>query len=304
MRATLFAITVFCTLGIAPADVGEPPAEAAMRARLAELERENQMLRQQWGQATMELDRVRTQLQAMRERVLELEAQRVDAPPPPPAEVAPPTEAPAAEATAVDAQQIAHLEAELARVRRQNRELQTQRDQLTELAGVASEGERVAGVDARLTTERAGGEVVVRTTTERLRMTRGTRADHLLSLAYVYDDGDRPTESTPVTAFIQAVFSGGLYGRVSDVVFTLGDGDELVVPITNYSLNPRSAGAAGKRRTDKSDETLTLRFSPEAMRAMAGAVSATGRMGHVEFELDRDALALFRAVQRRIEMGL
>jgi hypothetical protein len=179
-----------------------------------------------------------------------------------------------------------------------------QNEHLTELAGVTPEGERVASAEARITTETADGETFVRSQPVKLRMLSGSRADHYLTLAYSYPAGEKPGPSTPLTGYLQTAFSGSLYSHADALVITL-DGDRTVsLPVTDYDRNHRQTGVAGKRRLDKSDETVTFLVTPEALAQLAAATTATGRIGDAAFEISREQLALFLAMQKRLEMGL
>ena len=133
---------------------------------------------------------------------------------------------------------------------------------------------------------------------------RRSRADHYLSLTYTTSTPAPGSAHTagPVTGHLQTRYSGGVHAG-KDLVFVL-DGEAMPVAVTGYRVTGRQTGVAGKRRTDKSDEHLSFTLTPEQLRRVARAVDAEGRLGNVTFRLSRDDIAMFTAVQARIEKGL
>lgn len=278
---------------------------AELERRISDLERENGVLRTQWGQATMELDRLRAEnrrLKAQAPDTTSAPASQVDS-------VAAPAAEDVAKPQAADADgdaRVAELEAEVARLRRQNEDLRGEKEQLTELAGVTAEGERVASQEARITSayDESTGMTTVRTQPERLVLRQGSHADHYLSLAYEYPGQKMASPPRDVLMFIQAAFSGGVYRGESTLELTLDNQETLSLPIRSYDVAHRQVGIGAKKRVNKGDETLTFALDAEALRKLARSTTASGRIGRVRFDLSRDTLAMFKAVQKRLEMGI
>src|SRR5690606_15895440 len=132
---------------------------------------QNALLRAQWGQATMEINRLRAQLETLRGG----------------AGVAGGTPQPAADTPRATPGTATAAAAN--RLREENEDLRRRNRELTALAGLGPQDERVATQAARINSafNKRTGRTVVRTQQERLHMTAGSRADHFLSLAYSYE---------------------------------------------------------------------------------------------------------------------
>ncbi len=196
------------------------------------------------------------------------------------------------------------LRAELAGLRISNEDLAVQTRELTELAGLTPAGDRVESAASRFTStfDPETGRTIVRTGIEALKVTRGSAADHRLSLAYSYE-GEQMLESPRIISmFIQAKFSGGVYRGQYTITLDI-DGETVEVPITDYDSVTRRIRVAGKRWMRKDDETLTIEIDAELLRRLARAIQVKITAGPVELELTRDQTALFRAVRKRIELG-
>jgi hypothetical protein len=200
--------------------------------------------------------------------------------------------------------QTGRLRADLAELGRKNEDLSVQTRELTELAGLTPLGDRVESALSRFTStfDPQTGRTVVRTGVERLRVTRGSAADHRLSLAYSYPGQQMQTPPATVSLFIQAKFSGGVY-REQDTVTLDIDGEAVDVPIADYDAVTRRVRVAGKRTLRKDDETLTVEIDAELLRRLARAIQVRITVGPVHLEPTRDQTALFRAVQKRIGLG-
>lgn len=201
--------------------------------------------------------------------------------------------------------ETATLRAELAQLKRSNDDLSVQTRELTELAGLTPSGDRVESAASRFTTEfdDKTGQTTVRTGIEELKVAAGSAADHRLSLAYVYDGHDIQAPPDTVSLFIQAFYSGGVYRDQTSATFDI-DGETVEVPIADYDATARRVNvAAGKRSIRKDDETLTIKIDRELLRKLARAIQVKITVGTVQLEPTRDQTALFRAIQRRIELG-
>lgn len=201
--------------------------------------------------------------------------------------------------------EAAGLRAELAQLKRSNEDLSVQTRELTELAGLTPSGDRAESAASRFTTEYDDktGRTTVRTGVEELKVARGSAADHRLSLAYSFDGREMQAPPETVSLFIQAFFSGGVYREQKTAAFGI-DGETIEVPINDYAANARRVTvAAGKRSIRKDDETLTIKIDHELLRRLARAIEVKITIGTVQLAPTRDQTALFRAIQRRIELG-
>lgn len=196
------------------------------------------------------------------------------------------------------------LRAELAQLRISNEDLRVQTQELTELAGLTPAGDRVESASARFTSEfdEATGRTTVRSGIEELKVTRGSAADHRLSLAYSFEGEQMQVPPDVVTLFIQAKFSGGVYKDQDSVTLDI-DGEEVTIPITDYDMVSRKVRVAGKRTLRKDDETLKIEIDAELLRRLARAIQVKMTIGPVVLEPTRDQTAMFRAVRKRIELG-
>jgi hypothetical protein len=196
------------------------------------------------------------------------------------------------------------LRAELAGLRINNEDLAVQTRELTELAGLTPSGDRVESAASRFTStfDPETGRTLVRTGIEELRVTRGSAADHRLSLAYFYEGEEMSSPPAIVKMFIQAKFSGGVYREQESATLDI-DGETVEIPITDYDSVTRNIRVAGKRTMRKDDEALTFEIDAELLRRLARAIQVKITVGKVHLEPTRDQTALFRAVRKRIELG-
>ncbi len=196
------------------------------------------------------------------------------------------------------------LRAELTQLKRSNEDLSVQTRELTELAGLTPTGDRAESAGSRFTTEfnDKTGQTTVRTGVEELKVAVGSAADHRLSLAYTYDGHEMQAPPDTVSLFIQAFYSGGVYRDKATALLDI-DGETVEVPINHYDATARRVNVAGKRSIRKDDETLTIRIDRELLRRLARAIQIKITIGTVQLTPTRDQTALFRAIQRRIELG-
>lgn len=196
------------------------------------------------------------------------------------------------------------LHRELAKLKMNNEDLEVEKRELTELAGLTPSGDRVESAASRFTTEYddATGQTTVRTGVEELSVAKGSAADHRLSLAYSYDGHEMQTPPETIALFIQTKFSGGVYRNQETAIFDI-DGEAVEVPIADYDAVARRIRIANKHSKRKDDETLTFKLDRELLRKLARAIQVKITVGPVHLEPTRDQTALFRAIQKRIELG-
>lgn len=200
--------------------------------------------------------------------------------------------------------EAAKLRAELAQLKRSNEDLEVQTRELTELAGLTPSGDRVESAASRFTTEydNETGKTTVRSGIEELRVLVGSAADHRLSLAYSFDGRQMRSPPQTLSLFVQAFYSGGVYRDQDTALFDI-DGEVVEVPIADYHAATRRVSVAAKRTIRKDDETMTIKIDQELLRKLARAFQLKITVGKVQLEPTRDQTAIFRAIQRRIELG-
>lgn len=226
---------------------------------------------------------------------------------------------------AVLKQQNAELRAELARVQKVNDALQAEVDQLraeltkltmamedlevekrelTELAGLTPSGDRVEVAASRFTTkyDDAADTTTVRSGIEKLHVAQGSAADHVFSLAYHYPGKQMQSPPDDVMLYIQARYSGGVYRDVTEATLDI-DGQTVTIPIEDYAVVSRKVRVGNKHALNKGDETITLKIDRDLLRQLARAIQLKITLGQVQLEPTRDQTALFRAVRKRIELG-
>jgi hypothetical protein len=200
--------------------------------------------------------------------------------------------------------ETARLRVEFTKMQRNNEDLVVQTRELTELAGLTPSGDRVESAASRFTTEydNETGKTTVRSGIEELKVLVGSAADHRLSLAYSFDGKQMQSPPQTLSLFIQAFYSGGVYRDQDTALFDI-DGKIVEVPIADYDAAARRVSVAAKRTIRKDDETLTIRIDHELLRKLARAIQLKITIGTVQLEPTRDQTAIFRAIQRRIELG-
>lgn len=199
--------------------------------------------------------------------------------------------------------ETAKLRAELAKLTSHNEDLEVEKKQLTELAGLTPSGDRVESAQSRFTTEydEADDTTTVRTGVESI-TAKGSGGENYLSLAYSFPGKDMTDPPDYVMLFIQTKFSGGVYDGVTDAVFDI-DGQTVTVPIDDYQAVVRHNRVANKRTVRKDDESVTIKIDRDLLRQLARAIQVKITLGNVRLEPTRDQSALFRAIQKRIELG-
>jgi hypothetical protein len=186
-----------------------------------------------------------------------------------------------------------------------NEDLEVEKKNLTELAGMTAQGKRIASRRALIETlyNDQQHKTIVRSKPEKLTITRGSGADHFISAAYSYRGREMNDKPQTIRWYIQTKFSGGIY-RGRDQIELDIDGQIHHVAITDYKARRRRTGAAGKAQSNRDDEVLAIAIDAALLRQLARAGVVTGRIGHIRFELTLDQIATFKALRKRIELGM
>lgn len=203
-------------------------------------------------------------------------------------------------------QRVAELEAKIAKLEDREQDLETQKEQLEQLAGVTTTGQRVESQRANITSDYNDDEdkTVVRTKPNKLSLTHGSRADHYLSLAYSYPGEKREGEPEHVTLFIQSMASGGAYNADTRLELTLGEDQAITVEPSSYDRDRQRRSRGSRTLSRHDDETLVYLLSWAQLEALAGANEVTGRVGPTRFTLTADQIAAFKALVTRVELGV
>lgn len=193
---------------------------------------------------------------------------------------------------------IAELEAQLAEARGQTQTLQTEKqqlveekDRLTTLAGMNTQGELTNQAGARIQTTDAG----LLSEQMRVKVSGGARGDHYLSFAAAPAPG-----SEHVVIYVQTRYSGDVY-RDAQAMTLAFDDQTAAATVTDYKT-VRRLSKAGNVSRNLDDETLTLTLSrSDAARLVATpGGQATGRIGSTMLQLTPEHLATLRAVLQRV----
>ena len=203
-------------------------------------------------------------------------------------------------------QRIAELEAKLKRLTHANEDLEVEKQTLTALAGMTAKGDAVASENARFKATYDAEQETTRVDTQPLplKLTQGKTRNHWVSVQYTYPGEDAPasTQQAGVAWIVQTRFSGGIYEKMSEVTFDI-DGEAATAPVRDYSRSQQRRTTAGKRGTALHDEIFFVDISPELLRRLARAQVVTGKMENVRFELSREQVATFLAVKQRLELA-
>lgn len=312
-------------------EVDAPAAATVGDPEVAELERQVTVLRQQWGQATMELDRLRrrnreleAQLAAAQKRIESLDrpaaaATAIDAPAvDAPARslavtTAPAVDAPAAPASPPPAENtdpLAALDASLGQpqaaapppavVVLPSPAPLPPPSAATPPAARPAALPPAAGAGVRV--QQAAGSTLVMTEPVSLRFANAL-GEHQLVLSYAHA-GDAPArDNLPnVAGVLQTDSSGGRYRDARAVDFNI-DGQRATAPKQTYEVTNRRHGPLGKRRIQRSSETLVFELSPDLVRRIAGGQRVELILDGATAELSPQALGVFRSLQQRLDAG-
>jgi len=248
-----------------------------------------------------ELVALRTENQALRERVRELEAASVDPPPNP-------SPTPTAGDGAGDTTAVTELEQDLAEARAKVELLETEKAELEKLAGVTAKGELVESARARISAtydEKADQTVV---------QAKALRADgpQILGFSgYAVGAGftfpGQTIEAMPEAYQIYLYTKGNKDKRFrsADEVTLIVDGQSMVVPVADYEVLAKSGGTrpgAKSRSAESRDERLVITVDAATAARLGAASTLELHLPNFPFELRRDHIALIEGVRRRAKL--
>jgi len=185
------------------------------------------------------------------------------------------------------ADELSDLRAENARLRERVGQLERENARLRS-AGADPERLDEAAIAERVTVEAGDAGTVLTSAEIPLDVTEGSRADHALTLK---------AEGSTVRATFRSWFTGGAYASVSEI---LVDADDRTfrLPVVDYDVTRVLTGPPQRRRR-RDHERLTALLSLDELDAIASAHTTGGRLGRVQFRIDRDGQATIRAFERR-----
>ena len=200
------------------------------------------------------------------------------------------------------------LRGRLAESQRDRRDLETQTDQLEAQAEQLRE---IAGVttDGRLDAEQA--QRIRQQTDPQTQRTRvsfgpepldveGSPGEVFFSVVYSHHADVTPTSAVETVGFfIQTANAARIFGG-PDPVHLLVDGESLSITPSDYEVQSRRTGLAGKSRSQRNHETVTLRLDRATLARLAAATSLSVRAGRATLTFDRDDLAALRAIHSRL----
>lgn len=224
-----------------------------------------------------ELERLRTENAALRDRIEALEAER----------------------QALRGE-LAELRQDNSRLENQAEVLEQQTDELQALAGLSTDDEAAAEQNARIqrADDKKNGRTVVTFGPEPLEA-QGSPGQTYFSVVFSHPVDGRPADAETVSLFIQTQRAGRNFDNRDSVTFLL-DGEPLELTVDGYDVDARRSGIAGKTRNDRSDETLTFRLDRETFEHLSAAGSLAVTAGRVTLTFDRDDRAALRAMHRRL----
>ncbi len=199
-------------------------------------------------------------------------------------------------------EQLAGLTGENEALVEQTQTLTRQTEQLTELAGMTAQGERVASQAALIETiyREDSDSTLVRSKPERLTMTAGSSQDHFSTLVYTYPGQTPDGQARPVRWYFQTQSTDGDYRRLDAITVTLDGEESLDLPVLDYDSHLRGNTRIRARR---GPEMLMVELDPETLARIADATAVTGRLGRVTFDLTPDQIATFKAMRKRQGMS-
>jgi hypothetical protein len=198
-------------------------------------------------------------------------------------------------------QRVAQLEAQLAALRDANVQLQQEKHELSVLAAITPAETLREEQAARITVnfDQAADRTQVLAPALPVTVARGNRADTFITPSYSYPGRQLTQAPEALTLFIQCMGSGGVYGDVASVGFTL-DGQRSDAPVANYKSYVRRS--TGVNKTFKRDnETLWVSMPLDLARKIAKAKSAQVQLAYTQFALSREQVAGIEALLARID---
>lgn len=112
-------------------------------------------------------------------------------------------------------------------------------------------------------------------------------------------DGREPAAVDQATLYLQTFRAGRLFHQQETAEFQV-DGEPELIAITGYDLKARKTGAAGRTRTDRSDEVVEFKLDRAALARLGDAKRLTVDLGRGLVRFDQDDLAALRAVAQRM----
>lgn len=185
---------------------------------------------------------------------------------------------------------VAELEAELERLRSDNR-------QLNVLAGLTPPEDAAEAEAVKVVTQKdpATGATTVGFKYERMEVVSGSRSQHWMRLAYVQGaDGAAPRQ---VDLHILAMLTQGDYRQLGQARLIVG-GESVAVAVKDYKRQVRGGGVAGR---ETCDEELTVVVPLEVVARVAGARDVQLRLRQVQLKLSASQIAQFKALQERMK---
>ncbi|MEM1212550.1 MAG: hypothetical protein AAGI68_09665 [Planctomycetota bacterium] len=268
--------------------LGHTAAQATQPAELANevarLRAENAELRRQLEALQAELDALRQGQQALTQEAEKLEAE-----------------------TRQLAEEAEKLTEQKQQLTEEKEQLAEEKQELQELAGVATDGRIAEDTAARIKSsyDADADRTAHWIEFEEVKDTERTRDAYFIAVRAEHP-GEVPNADTPPTVRLTvfAQFSGRTH-RSKLPLQVLIDGEpatdaDVGVPVIAYDRNPRSNRIGGKRQ-DTSDERLSFDLPPELFEQLQTAREITLSLGRIRLNLDRDQVAVFRALGKRVE---
>lgn len=211
--------------------------------------------------------------------------------------------APSADAAGPEVAASADLRAELEaeRARRERAEAEARR--LEQLAGLAPKDEDApGGLQPRFNTiERPGGGETVVGPSVRINDTRGfLKLPHFLRVGF-----DRPApgaDASRVWGQLDAFgFPNRRYQGVDEIHFIVDGSERLSLPVTEFDVIDTRVFGAAKSRQRTYDLRVEFDIDSEALDRLASAQQIEMMVSNRTTPLDREHVALFLAVEKRVE---
>ncbi|MEM6553821.1 MAG: hypothetical protein AAF750_17020 [Planctomycetota bacterium] len=199
------------------------------------------------------------------------------------------------------------LAEEAEKLTEQKEQLAEEKQELQELAGVATDGRVADDAEARIKAayDQAANRTAHWIEFEEVEDTERTRDAYFIAVRAEHP-GEEPTAKTTPTVRLTvfAQFSGRTHrGKLPMQVVIDGqpatDAD-AGVPVIAYNRDPRTTRFRNKT-TDISDERLAFDLPPELFDQLQTARDVTLALGRIRLHLDRDQVAVFRALGKRVE---
>lgn len=176
-------------------------------------------------------------------------------------------------------------------------ELEAQNERLMRLAGVTPAGDLLDQAQARIVTkvDEATGVTTVTSPALALPVTHGTRSSHAVSFSYTND-----ADPQAVVMHIDASDTRGLYDDLESATIEV-DGDNFTCDITDYAVRRVRTGGNKTSRISHREMVHVAMPLETAARVADGAI-VTGQIGATRFALERDQIAIVKAMVMRARM--